>query len=338
MTKILLTGATGFVGGHLAEALAERGDTVRCLVRPGSPAPYLEPLSVEIIRGELDDAAVVRDALRGVDTVFHVAGALAERRRGELHRVNVELTANLAEACSQLESPPVFVHVSSVAAVGPAPRGAVRQLSHPPQPISRYGQSKYAGEARVTALSSRMPITVVRPGAVFGERDRGSLPIFKTIRQWRFHPVLGFRTPPLSVIHVTELVDILLRAADVGQRIPADPEDAEPGVGFYFACLNEFPTYAQVGRMVRRVMNYPYAPVLPLPKPVAWPVAFTNQTLSKFGMGIPLLNSDKLVEASAASWACDPRKTFEELKFEPRAPFEQRLGQTAAWYREAGWL
>jgi len=127
MAKVLVTGGSGFVGGHLAEALAARGDTVRCIVRSGSDTTVLQQAGVEIIRSGLDDTAAIRDALAGVDTVFHVAGALAERRPGELQRVNVQLTDHLAQLCASRETPPTFVLVSSVAAAGPTRRGEVRQ-------------------------------------------------------------------------------------------------------------------------------------------------------------------------------------------------------------------
>jgi nucleoside-diphosphate-sugar epimerase len=338
MAKVLITGASGFIGGHLAETLAERGDSVRCLVRHKSATSSLEQLGAEIVRGELNDASVVHNALEGISTVYHVAGAVAERKKGELLYINGELTGAFAEICASRESPPTFVLVSSLAAAGPTHRGTVRQASDAPRPVSQYGRSKLEGEKRVAAFADRMPITVVRPGAVFGPRDRASFTVFQTIRYWRIHPVLGFRTPPISVIHVTDLVEMLIRAAERGQRIPAAPEERTSGRGFYFGCVDEYPTYAELGGMVRRALDYSFAPVLFIPQPLAWCVALPNEILRRWNLGIPLLSIDKLREAAVASWACTPAETFRDLCYVPPLQFEARLRQTAQWYRQAKWL
>jgi nucleoside-diphosphate-sugar epimerase len=338
MANILLTGATGFIGGHLAETLIKLGASIRCLVRPNSSAAALEKLDLEIVRGELNDAPTVQRALNGVGTVFHVAGAIAERKRGDLHSVNGELTGAFAQTCSSMESPPTFVLVSSLAAAGPTRRGNMRQASDAPRPVSQYGRSKLEGEKRVTALADRMPITVVRPGAVFGPRDRSTFAVFQTIRYCRIHPVLGFRTPPISVIHVTDLVEMLIRAAERGQRVPGDPQERSSGRGFYFACVDEYPTYAELGGMVCRALDYAFAPVVFIPRPLAWCVALPNQVLRRWNLGFPLLSVDKLREAAVASWACTPAETFRDLSYVPPVQFEARLRQTVQWYREAKWL
>jgi dihydroflavonol-4-reductase len=338
VAKVLITGASGFVGGHLAAALVQRGAAVRCLVRSASSTRYLGDLDAEIVRADLNDEAALRAALRDVDTVYHVAGALAERRWGELRRTNVELAGGFASQCAEQPNPPRFIHVSSVAAVGPVPRDRVRKLSDPPHPVSNYGRSKLEGEKRVAAYAAEMPITVVRPGAVFGERDLGSVTIFKSIRWWRCHPMVGFRTPPLSVIHVADLVEILIRAADRGQRIAADPTERNDGRGFYFACLDDFPTYAELGPMVRKAVNRRIAVPAPIPLPIAWPIAAINQMLSRIGLGNPLFNPDKIREASAPSWACSPAATFRDFDFTPPVSFQDRLRQTADWYREKRWI
>ncbi|MBW3595872.1 MAG: NAD(P)-dependent oxidoreductase [Planctomycetes bacterium] len=338
MAKVLITGASGFVGGHLAAALVQHGAAVRCLVRPASSTRYLDPLEAEIVCCEPNDAAALQAALADVDTVYHVAGALADRRRGDLRRANVDLAGQFASLCAARPNPPRFIHVSSVAAAGPVPRGTVREPADPPQPVSKYGRSKLEGEKRIAAHAAEMPITVVRPGAVFGERDRASATIFQSIRWWRCHPIVGFRTPPLSVIHVADLVEILLRAADRGQRVSADREEQQTGRGFYFACLEEHPTYAELGAMVRKAVNRRIAVPAPIPLPIAWPIAAINQMLARIGLGNPLFNPDKIREASASSWACSPTATFRDLEFTPPVPFQDRLRQTAEWYRKERWI
>src|SRR5437763_1099597 len=126
MSLVLVTGGTGFVGLHLVEELVRRGERIRCLVRPGSPVDAMQALGVEMIAAELYDLPALNQALDGVKTVHHVAGIIRAFRRADFYEVNERGTAFVAEACAAQRSPPRLVIVSSVAAVGPAPRGQLR--------------------------------------------------------------------------------------------------------------------------------------------------------------------------------------------------------------------
>src|SRR5690242_17622751 len=123
MPSVLVTGATGFIGLHLVEALMCRGDRVRCLVRPSSNIEPLRRLGVELIAAPFDDAGQLRAAADRVDVVYHVAGIIRAFRCAEFYQVNEEGTAKLAAACAAQPNPPRLVLVSSIAAAGPAPRG-----------------------------------------------------------------------------------------------------------------------------------------------------------------------------------------------------------------------
>jgi nucleoside-diphosphate-sugar epimerase len=244
------------------------------------------------------------------------------------------------QACAEQATPPALVAVSSVAAAGPAPLGQVRSENDPPAPISNYGRSKRSGEIEAEKFADRVPITIIRPGAVFGPRDREMLAIFKTIRQVRCHPLPGLKSPPLSIIHVADAVEILLRAAERGRRI-APPLDGKPGgvgAGYYFACVDEYPTYADFGRMVRKVVGRPHAVILPMPMPLPRLLAGANELRCRLRGRSEAFNLDKIREATAPSWACSPRATFDELDFRPPKPLTERVAETAEWYRQHGWL
>jgi hypothetical protein len=133
-------------------------------------------------------------------------------------------------------------------------------------------------------------------------------------------------------------VEMLIRAGERGLRVPAGREAECSGSGFYFACVDEYPTYAELGGMIRRALDYAFAPVVFIPQPVAWCIAGPNQVLRRWNLGIPLLSFDKLREAAVASWASDPAETFRDLLFRPPTAFETRLRETAQWYRQANWL
>ena len=184
--KALVTGATGFVGSHLAEALRRRGDEVTALVRSPAKAAALGPLGVRVLPGGLDDPDSLARAAEGQDVVFHVAGLVAARDEAEFLRVNRDGTAGLVAAAARARVGR-FVYVSSMAAGGPADRGRPLTGTEPPNPVTAYGRSKLAGETAVKAGS--LPWVIMRPPTVYGPRDREVLKVFRMAR-WGVAPVL----------------------------------------------------------------------------------------------------------------------------------------------------
>ena len=339
MARVLVTGASGFIGGHLVAALVRRGDRVRCLVRRSSKVEHLGGLDVEIITGDIEDAAALNSAVAGNDTVYHLAGLTSAFRPEQLHAVNGDGTGHVVAACAKQTTPPVHVLVSSVAAVGPIARGAVRNETDPPRPVSHYGRSKLAGETAAAARAADVPTTIVRPGIVFGPRNTECLPIFRTIARVGLHPIVGFRRQRVSVIYVHDLVEILLRAADRGIRLPSpSAENGSQGSGCYFACRDEFPTYGELGRRIARALGRSFVLVIPAPIPLAWTVAGVNELLMRWRGKPDSLNIDKIREARAPSWACSPASVNRDLRFTPHESLDEQLRATVAWYREHGWL
>lgn len=336
---VFLTGASGFVGAHVAEELVRRGCEVRCLIRPSSPAPHLHRPGVVRVSGVIEDPDGYRHALRGCDTVLHLAGAVAARSGRAMLRTNGRGTARLADACAAFETPPRFVAVSSLAAAGPPrPDRAYRDEEDMAAPISIYGRSKRAGEIALERRSGRLPVTIVRPGIVYGARDRHGVAIFRAIERTGMHVVVGFHTPRLSLIHVDDLVDLLLRAAAAGETLPLPTGAAGSGRGIYFACDDrEHPTYWQFGQRVaaalgRRVL------VWPLWRCVGRMVGGSAEIVSAATGTVQILSRDKVREAIAWSWACSAAKARNQLGFAPALPLDARLRQTADWFREHGWL
>jgi nucleoside-diphosphate-sugar epimerase len=263
MQTVFVTGATGFIGRHVVAGLLARGCAVRCLVRSPDRADHLRRAGVETVPGTLEDVASWSAALAGCDTVIHAGGAVAARRRRDLLAVNGRAVGAVADACGRIETPPVLVHLSSLAAAGPAPAGRARAEAGPLAPVSWYGVSKRDGEAELTARADRLPITVLRPGIVFGQHDTLLAAAFQSIARFRLHVRMGFRDLPLSLIHVTDLVALLLAAADRGERLAAGP--ALTGQGVYNACDDrEHPTYGDLGRRIAAALGRSVL-VVPLP-------------------------------------------------------------------------
>ncbi|MHB8951539.1 MAG: NAD-dependent epimerase/dehydratase family protein [Pirellulaceae bacterium] len=338
MAKVLVTGATGFIGGHLAHWLAERGHQVCCLVRPTSNREALRSLNVELVEAPLLDSLAWAPAVRDVDWVFHLAGVTSAFHRRTMMEVNALGTANVARLCAEQSDPPVLILVSSIAAVGPSRRGHVKTEYEPARPISNYGRSKRAGEVAAAQFADRMPLTIVRPGIVFGEGGVDMLPMFRSIRRLRVHAVAGLRSPPLSVIHVRELVELLERAATDGQRIARTDCSGTGHHGYYFACRPENPDYFEFGRLLHQAIGNRYTSFLHFPETVAWLLGGVGEGIGRV-RGKPFsLNIDKIREALAESWACSCHAAQRDLGYMPLQSLLEQLRQTANWYREQGWL
>jgi nucleoside-diphosphate-sugar epimerase len=337
METVLVTGGSGFIGRNLVNELARRSCRIRCLVRSTSHSEHLREVGAEICVGDVSQPDSLAEAARGVDTVFHVAGIVAALRPEQLMTVNGEGTWNVARACAAQAKPPVLVVVSSLAAAGPVSDGNIRRDSDPLIPVSVYGHSKRAGEVAVAAWSHRVPTTIVRPGIVFGPWDRLMLPMFRSIARLGIHPIPTFAPPPLSLIHVQDLVDILLRAAERGQRVGRQKE-GESAAGHYFACSDQHPTYAELGRMTADAVERRHVFLFHLAEPLPWVVAGVTQVIASLVRQASVVNLDKMRETIQPSWAASPQAIREQLGFAEPHSLQQRLCQTAAWYREQGWI
>lgn len=352
MSVALVTGASGFIGSHLVEALAARGDEVRCLVRPTSNRRYLEPHGVRFFEGDVTEPESLAAAVSGVDVVYNLAGLTKALRTVDQVRVNGSGVDHVAQACAAQKSPPVHVLVSSIAAAGPARRGKLRLESDAPTPVSNYGRSKRDGELSAQRWADRVPTTVIRPGVVFGERDRLTLPMFRSINRLRLHAVVGFSPPQLSCIYAGDLAQMLVAAGARGERLAPQNGHSQGdgktqngashsnghGQGIYNACCAEYPDYGELGRMLADALEMRFVVVMPLPRPFHLVVG----GLSQFGgrlVGRPVtLSIDKMREAAVTSWAVSGEKAQSQLGFAPAKPLAERLRQTAAWYREQRWL
>jgi nucleoside-diphosphate-sugar epimerase len=289
----------------------------------------------------LDDAAGLAPLIAGADVVFHLAGLTRALHESDLLRVNGEGTWNVAQACAAQAVPPRLVVVSSIAAAGPTPRGTVRSEADPPSPISAYGRSKRAGELAARAWADRVPTTVIRSAIVFGPWGRELLPMFRSVDRLGIHPIPTFVPPPLSLFEVSDLVRLLLAAAERGSRLeksPADHRASRRLPGYYFACARQHPTYTELGRMIARAVGRRHVFLFHLGEPLPWLAAGVVEAFAHLRHKADLIGIDKMTEATASSWACSPDAAGEDLGVAAEKPLQQGLCETAQWYRRRRWL
>lgn len=335
MRTVFVTGATGFIGRHLVDALVGRGCEVRCLVRSPARAGHLRRDGVRLVAGSLADVDPWRAELDGCDVVFNVGGLVAACRRDDLFKINGHAAGRLADACAAVESPPTLVHVSSLAAAGPASRRKpVRDEADPFAPVSDYGASKLLGDGELRRRADRVPITSIQPGIVFGPHDAQVLTLYQMIDAARLHLPIGLRPVPLSLIHVTELVALILAAAERGERMTTSSGNGHASSGVYHACDDrEHPSYGEFGRRIGHAIGR-RAFVLPVSTSLALPIVTVAAACSKL-LGKPsLVSPDKLREATARSWAASAAKARRDLGFAPAASIDDRLRETGDWFRK----
>jgi dihydroflavonol-4-reductase len=321
--RSLITGATGFVGGHLAETLRRQGHEVVALVRSPAKAAALREIGVELIAGDLHDVEAVRSAARGAEVVYHVAGLTAARSEAEFHRINVEGTARLLAAAAEAGASR-FVLVSSLAAAGPSPRGGRRSAPDPTEPVTQYGRSKAAAEEVVRG--GGMPWTIARPPAVYGPRDTELLKVFR-IAKLGVAPVFDDGSQDLSLVYGPDLAEALVAMGSTptaAGRIyyPAHPEVITSGA-----------LVRAIGATMGRRMR-----LIPLPRPVAGGILQLTGLAARLAGQATLLNPDKANEFFQPAWTCDPEPLTRDTGWRAAHGSEAGLARTLAWYRAEGWL
>ena len=306
---LVLTGATGFIGRHLAAALCRAGYSVRAMVRRDDPE--LRASGVELWHGTFasDLAPLVAEAR----VVIHAGGAVRARDPGEFHRVNAEGSARLAAAAARAGCERLL-YVSSLAARQPE--------------LSAYAASKAAGETAIAAEAGRMAVTVVRPPAVYGPGDRGTLPLLRGLaRGYLVHPSTdGARFSLLYVEDTTRLLLALL-AAPPDNHAVLEPDDGTAG-GYGWSDLARTAA-TSLGRPIRR---------LALPRGAMTLAAALAESYGRAAARPSVLSRGKVAELYHRDWVSDTRATSALGIWRPQVRFAEGLTATLTWYRAAGWL
>ena len=338
MNRAFVTGGTGFVGSNLVEHLRHLGWEVNCLVRDKGRAEHLEALGAQLVVGDLFDEWALRQAVDGCDVVFHVAGRVHALKDQEFHRDNVEGTRHVAEVSAARENPPKFVFVSSLAAGGPNRPGEPRQELDEDRPISAYGESKLAAERAAANYAPELPLSIVRPPIIFGQRDKSSLKIFSGVKFIRMHAVPGCRKFPVSLVHVSDLCDALVKVANKGQRVSRNSKGKpQTKDATYYVASERIVGYGELGHLAAQALGINALSIY-FPRFLMWLAGGFVELTGQLRGSPGLLNLDKVREATSSAWECSDQKIRSELGYQQAATLEERFAETARWYREAGWL
>lgn len=330
MPSALVTGANGFIGSHLVRLLLRRGFDVRCLVRKTSDLRPLAGLPVALFVGDLRDRPSLDAAVAGVDYVFHCAAALLVTSKAEFDETNTRGTMNVLDAVESAISAGKsvgfkrFVMVSSQIAAGPAESSTPIDETRAMRPISWYGKSKQAAEEHVIARhqASGVPVTIVRPPAVYGEREQDISRLFGTVEK-RIHPVLGWQQKHLVTVYVEDLVEGMLAAAESpaanGQR--------------YFLNHPEVHTAKSMVKGVAKAIGKPFGVSLPLPIPLFALAAPMAELASQFTRARPATTRDKVREMGVRNWVADPSKAKRDFGWEARTSLVDGMAKTTSYWR-----
>jgi nucleoside-diphosphate-sugar epimerase len=327
MRTVLVTGASGFVGGHIVEALRSRGISVRCLVRKTSSLDFLASLRPELVLGDVTVPATLTSALEGADAVVHSAGLTKAAFSRDYFRVNEAGCRNLYAASMNFRPRLAkIVHISSLAAFGPAAGGTPLTEDSPPHPVSDYGRSKLAGQHVAETYARDLPISIVIPPAVYGPGDRDFLAYFKLV-DLGIMPFIGRAARYLSLIYVKDLAEavvrVLLSESAAGRTYLVDDGSVQS-----WASMAE-----TIGRTMGKTPHRVYIPAV-----VAKGAGLIGDLLSRLTGKPPLLNGSKVKELLQPTWVCSSNRIREELGFRAAYSLEEGIRETLAWYRERRWL
>jgi len=317
LARVFLTGGTGFLGSHIAEALLAGKHSVVCSVRATSNTKWLDPLGVPTVEVDLSVDGAGRgplaEALEGVDCVVHCAGVTSAPGIERFMEVNAEGTARLARAADGA-GVSRFVLISSLASRGPDGAGG---------PTSPYGLSKLEGERRLAECRGGMTTAVLRPGGIYGPRDTGMLSLFKVAaRGWTIVPGTDATVQPVHAGDAAAAATAAVSGPEPDEPLPVLGEDAV--------------SWGDLGEMMRDAVGG--GRVVRLPRWLIRLGGLTGELTAPLTGGRPFMDRRRARDLAEHTWTSEITETTRRLGWRPRFSLRQGLAATAAWYREAGWI
>ena len=324
--KVLVTGATGFIGTTLVQSLVKVGYDVRALSRGGDVLGRLENLGVEICRADLTDDQSLKGIAEGIGAVCHLAGVLGETcpDKGYYHHLHVKGTSNLLAECAN-HSIEKFIHCSTTGVLGPT-EGAIADESYPYKPSNVYEATKAEGERLVLqhAREKFLPAIVLRPGMVYGPGDMHHLGLYRAIKRGYFFLINSGKSY-LDLVFVEDVAQAFIKALQ-----------SSYSAGEVYMIVGPKPvTVHELAQTIAGALGRPLN-FLNLPAWMAMSLARGLSCLSRLLRFDPPLTPSR-VKFLTESRACSMNKAREQLGYEPIG-LDEGITQTVSWYKTNGYL
>jgi nucleoside-diphosphate-sugar epimerase len=327
--KLLITGASGFVGSFLVQKALEEGYEVYAGIRSSSSKLYLQDERIKFFEIDFNNPEVLTENLKKTEFthIIQNAGVTKAKNKEQYFQVNAValdyLINGILEANLPIEK---FIFISSLAAYGPAdnqPKNIVTNSSAP-QPVTTYGESKLKGEIILKKYHS-LPYHIIRPTAVYGPREADLLTLYKMLNN-RIELLIGNTSQRLTFIYIEDLVDVILKSLSISKTQTE-----------YFVTDGNHYTAEQLNRIIKENLGKSSIK-LKLPISLIRLIAIISEKISSLSGNYPALNLEKVNELKCQSWECDIDNLKEDLEFEPKYDLEKGMFKTIKWYKEKGIL
>jgi nucleoside-diphosphate-sugar epimerase len=330
--KILITGASGFIGSFIVEKALERGMETWAAVRPSSSRRYLADARINFIELDFSSAQKLQEQLRGheFDYVVHAAGVTKCLHKGDFFRVNTEGTKNLVDAIIALQMPiRRFVYLSSLSIFGAIrEQQPYREITEHdvPKPNTAYGQSKLEAERYLDSIGNNFPYIVLRPTGVYGPRERDYFLMVKSIKEHTDFSV-GFRRQDITFVYVKDVVQAVFLSLDHGMSGRK-----------YFLSDGQVYRSATFSNYVHEELGRPWWIRIKAPLWLLRIVTFAGERIGRATGRMTALNDDKYNILKQRNWRCDIEPAMDELGYHPHYTLREGVKEAVQWYRNNGWL
>lgn len=325
MKKIFITGGTGFIGSHIVDHFSNNNDyEVYALVRDPENLKWLKDLDIQVLKGDL---SLIPQLPSDLDYVIHSAGCTKTNKLSDYDEINRDGTRSLFESlASQHVAPKKIIYLSSLGVTGPSISDEPIKETHIPCPLTPYAKSKLQGEEEALKFKDEFTIIILRPGGVFGPRDKDFYALFKSIKKGIL-PAIDSNQRLASIIYVKDLVNA------VELCLQKDIKSGE-----VFNIVNPKPcSWDEFGQITSQILNKKLKKVI-ISYPIAFLIASFSQIMGKFLKNPSIIDKNKLKELNETCWIADCSKAVTQLGFQPQYSLEEAIQETLNWYQEHNWL
>ena len=335
MERILITGASGFIGSFIVEEALAKGMEVWAAVRKSSSRAFLTDSRIHFIELSLNDAPKLCEQLQGhaFDYVVHAAGVTKCLHAEDFHQVNTVGSQNLVEALLTTKQPlRRFIYISSLSIFGPIreqqPYQEIRE-DDTPQPNTAYGKSKLATERWLDGLAAKgvdFPYVILRPTGVYGPRERDYFMMAKSIKQHVDFSV-GYTQQDITFVYVSDVVQAVFLAIDHGKTGSK-----------YFLSDGEVYQSRAFSDHLRHCLGDKWLLRIKAPLWVLRAVTFCGEYWGRMTGKMTALNNDKYYILKQRNWRCDIQPAIDQLGYNPQVKLEEGVRRSVEWYKQQHWL